>query len=242
MKSKVRQGSLGSQMPGRQLMLAILALLLLCPVVSATAQETIPLTDGSSLDVYLLRPAETTDQPSPLLILMGGGSGNRAISRDTSMWLGSGFSRRGWVVAVPVSPNGRAFRGPANNALIPLLIEALQAREHIASGKTLLAGISNGGLSALEIARRDPEAYLGVVAVPAVSSSVFDNRKLAGFPVYLRIGGNDELGWAQRFDETVSVMREAGVELDAALLDNAPHMFRMDWTTLEPWLDQVLEQ
>lgn len=219
---------------------ALLAMLLLtCPV---HGQESITLADGSALDVFLLRPAETTDQPSPLLILMGGGPGNRAISRDTSMWLGSGFASRGWMVAVPVSPNNRAFRGPANNALIPQLIEQLQARDYVANGKTLLAGISNGGLSALEIARRDPAAYYGVVAVPAVSSSVYDNRKLDGFPVYLRIGGEDELGWADRYDETVSVMREAGVDLDAAILDSAPHMFRMHWESLDPWLEKVQQR
>lgn len=203
----------------------------------ATAQERIELSN-TALDVFIQRPTETTEQPSPLLILMGGGSGNRAISRDVSLWLGSGFARRGWLVAVPVSPNNRAFRGPGNNALIAELVGILQARDYVADGKVLLAGISNGGLSALEIARRNPEAYYGVVAVPAISSSVVDNQPLADFPVYLRIGGNDQLGWADRFEETVSVMREAGVDLDAEILDGAPHMFRMDWQSLDSWLGQ----
>jgi len=209
--------------------------------VNVSAQEEIRLADGSTLNLFIVQPAETSDVPSPLLILMGGGPGNLSISRDTSMWLGSGFSRRGWLVAVPVSPNNRAFRGPENNARIAQLITALQQRENVAEGKAMLAGISNGGLSALEIARRDPENYFGVVAVPAVSSSVYDNRTLSGFPVYLRIGGDDQLGWADRFDETVSVLTEAGVELDAAILDGAPHMFRMDWESLDPWLTRVTE-
>lgn len=209
--------------------------------VSATAQERIRLADGSTLSVFIVQPAETSATPSPLLILMGGGPGNLSISRDTSLWLGSGFSRRGWLVAVPVSPNNRAFRGPENNALVAQLISALQQRENVASGKTMLAGISNGGLSALEIARRDPDNYFGVVAVPAVSSSVYDNRTLTDFPVYLRIGGDDQLGWADRFDETVSVLTEAGVDLDAAILHGAPHMFRMDWESLDPWLTRVTE-
>ena len=143
------------------------------------------------------------------------------------------------MVAVPVSPNNRAFRGPDNNLKVEQLIDALQQREDIATGRALLAGISNGGMSALEIARRDPDNYIGVVAVPAVSSSVFDNQPLADFPIYLRIGGADELGWADRFEETVSVLTEAGVDLDAAILDSAPHMFRMNWETLEPWLNKV---
>jgi predicted esterase len=187
----------------------------------------------------MVQAAETTDQPAPLLILMGGGPGNASISRDTSMWLGGGFAQRGWTVAVPISPNNRAFRGEENNGKVEQLIVELQKRDSIATGKVLLAGISNGGMSALEIARRNPENYKGVVAVPALATSVVDNRPLNGFPIYLRIGGADQLGWADRFDETVGALTQAGVDLDAAILDSAPHMFRMNWESLDPWLDKV---
>ncbi len=205
----------------------------------AHAQETIELPSGQRLQVFMVPPEAGSNEPSPLLILMGGGPGNFSISRDTSRWLGSGFASRGWMVAVPVSPNNRAFRGAENNAFIAELIAELQTREEVADGKVMLAGISNGGLSALEIARRNPSNYFGVIAVPAVSSSAFENRTLDGFPVYLRIGGADELGWMDRFDETVAVLTEAGVDLDAAILDGAPHMFRMDWVSLDAWLTRV---
>jgi predicted esterase len=222
----------------QRLVQLILVLLVLLPFVSppTMAQERIILADGSMLNVFMVQPAETTDQPSPLLILMGGGPGNASISRDTSMWLGSGFSDRGWVVAVPISPNNRAFRGAENNEKVLQLIDELQKRESIATGKVLLGGVSNGGMSALEIARRNPEKYLGVLAVPALATSVFDNRPLDGFPIYLRIGGADQLGWADQFDDTVDTLTEAGVLLDAAILDSAPHMFRMQWDSLDAWL------
>jgi len=203
------------------------------------AQERITLEDGSRLSVYIVKPAQTLSEPSPLVILMGGGPGNASISRDTSIWLGGGFAERGWMVAVPVSPNNRAFRGDENNHKVEQLITELQKRDEIANGKVLLAGISNGGMSALEIARRNPANYMGVAAVPALATSVVDNRVLAGFPVYLRIGGADQLGWAERFDETAEALTEAGVDLDAAILDSAPHMFRMNWESLEPWLEKV---
>ncbi len=219
--------------------LILLASLLLSTMVAA--QERITLEDGSVLVVFMVRPAETTVEPAPLLILMGGGPGNASISRDTSIWLGSGFAERGFMVAVPVSPNNRAFRGDANNSKVEQLIAELQQRDDIADGKVLLAGISNGGMSALEIARRKPENYFGVAAVPALATSVVDNRPLAGFPVYLRIGGEDQLGWADRFDETVEALTEAGVDLDAAILDSAPHMFRMNWESLDAWLDKVTQ-
>lgn len=206
---------------------------------SATAQERIDLGDGSQLTVFMVRPAQSSSEPSPLLVLMGGGPGNASISRDTSIWLGSGFAERGWMVAVPVSPNNRAFRGYENNQKVAQLISVLQQREDIAGGRVMLAGISNGGMSALEIARRNPDAYMGVVAVPALATSAYDNRALKNFPVYLRIGGEDELGWMDRFDDTVAALTEAGVDLDAAILDSAPHMFRMNWESLDPWLEKT---
>jgi len=210
--------------------------------ISLQAQERIQLADESILNVFLIEPADDGDQPSPLLILMAGGPGNASISKDTSQWLGSGFARRGWIVAVPVSPNNRSFRGAANNEKIKQLIVELQKRDDVASGKTLLAGVSNGGMSALEIARRDPQNYFGVAAVPALSASNAKNENLNGFPVYLRIGGEDQLGWADQFDSSVESLSAAGVDLDADILYGAPHMFRMDWDTLEPWLQRFRVQ
>mgnify|MGYP007094236161 CR=1 FL=1 len=75
--------------------------------------------------------------------------------------------------------------------------------------------------------------------MPELTTSVVDSRPLSGFPVDLRIGGANQIGWADRFDETVSALTEAGVNLDAAILDSAPHMFRMNWESLEPWLEKV---
>ena len=219
----------------------LLLIVILITSSMSLAQERITLEDGSRLGVFMVKPAESLSEPAPLVILMGGGPGNASISRDTSIWLGGGFAERGWMVAVPVSPNNRAFRGVDNNNKVEQLIVELQKRTDILNGRVLLAGISNGGMSALEIARRDPEKYLGVAAVPALATSVVDNRPLSGFPVYLRIGGADQLGWADRFDETVKALTEAGVDLDAAILDSAPHMFRMNWESLDAWLKKVAE-
>ena len=86
--------------------------------MTTQAQERITLQDGTVLNVFLVQPSAESTQAHPLVILMGGGPGNASISQDTSRWLGSGFAERGWVVAVPISPNNRSFRGGANNALI----------------------------------------------------------------------------------------------------------------------------
>lgn len=219
-----------------QLLICVLPLCL--SSLSLQAQERITLANDTVLNVFMVEP-EASTSPRPLVILMGGGPGNASISQDTSRWLGSGFAQRGWIVAVPISPDNRSFRGANNNELIGLLINELQQRKEVAAGKVLLAGVSNGGMSALEIARREPSRYFGVAAIPALLTENKANASLQGFPVYLRIGGADQLGWADRFEETVATFNDVGAELDAGILDGAPHMFRMDWSTLGPWLEKV---
>lgn len=207
--------------------------LVFSPLSSAERIEvTLP---NSTLGVYLLLPSATDQLPAPLLILMPGGSGEEALARDLQYWLGEEFQQRGWAVAIPVSPNQRSFRG-ANNTLVPQLIDALQEDPRIADGKTLLAGISNGGMSALEIASASPQRYTGIVAVPALVPRGLDVKSLAGMPIYLRIGDQDEMSWMARLDETVQSLREGGAIVDAGLVFMAPHMFQMEWETLDPWL------
>lgn len=214
-----------------------------CLQMSAQAQTErveVTLPDASSLTVYRLLPPAPPPGGAPLVILMPGGSGDESLARDLHFWLGEELKERGWAVAVPVSPNGRSFRGD-NNALIPHLITLLQEDERIADGRTLLAGISNGGMSALEIAARSPDDYRGIVAVPALVPERLEVSKLEGMPIYLRIGDQDELSWMNRFEETRAALEEAGAIVDAGLVFMAPHMFSMEWETLDPWLQSVLQ-
>ncbi len=221
----------------------LLLVCLPCVQMSALAQTErveVTLPDASTLAVYRLLPATPPAEGAPLVVLMPGGSGDESLARDLHFWLGEELKERGWAVAVPVSPNGRSFRG-SNNALIPQLIAVLQEDERIHDGRTLLAGISNGGMSALEIAARSPEDFLGVMAVPALIPERLDATRLRGMPIYLRIGDQDEFSWMNRFEETRAALEQAGAIVDAGLVFMAPHMFSMEWETLDPWLQSVLQ-
>ncbi len=211
------------------------------PVLAQTERVEVTLPDASTLAVYRLLPPTAPAGGAPLVILMPGGSGDESLARDLHFWLGEELKDRGWAVAVPVSPNGRSFRG-SNNTLIPQLITVLQEDERIADGRTLLAGISNGGMSALEIASRAPEDYLGVMAVPALVPERLDTSRLKGMSIYLRIGDQDELSWMNRFEETRTALEQAGAIVDAGLVFMAPHMFSMEWESLDPWLQTVLQK
>ena len=212
-----------------------------CTHMTAHAERVeVLLDDSSTLAAYLLLPESLPAEGAPLVILMPGGSGDESLARDLHYWLGEELAQRGWAVAVPVSPDGRSFRG-RNNRLIPLLVAALQEDSRIADGKTLLAGISNGGMSALEIAAESPLAYRGVMAVPALVPERLNVAALQGTHIYLRIGDQDEMNWMNRFEATRAALEAAGAIVDAGLVFMAPHMFSMEWETLDPWLQARLQ-
>ncbi len=217
-------------------MRAILAVMGLVMSLGIFAQDMARLPDGSSLQYYFTLP-DNMESEAPLAVIMGGGPGTVRIALSTFQSLGQEFAARGWAVATPVSPNSQSFFG-TNGLLVSQLIDLLKQRPDVADGPVLLGGISNGGISSLEIANRDPGAYLGVVAVPALanSSSV---TNLNDFPVFLRIGSEDQLGWAARYDATVRALENAGAIVNAKLVDGGGHRVPIDWANLEVWLNNL---
>lgn len=215
----------------------LLLILFLFLPVAAFAQTDFTLPDGSTLQAYLALP-EAGQEPLPLAIVMGGGPGNGDIAERTFNLLGQQFVEHGWAVATPVSPNGQSFWG-GNAEKVRQLIGMLKARAEVKDGPVILAGISNGGSSALEIASLHPQEYLGVVAVPGLASDS-TLRSLRDFPVYLRIGSEDQLGWDRRFDAQVSLMNRAGVNVNAVLMQGEGHRVNVDWENLGPWLSELM--
>jgi predicted esterase len=102
--------------------------------------------------------------------------------------------------------------------------------------KPLLVGISSGGSVALAIALKYPQAFSGIVATPG---RLLDDSKLAplgGLPVYLRIGERDDFRWNKQLDAMTATLQEAGGRVDAAIVPDARHIFKLDWDNLESWL------
>ncbi len=207
----------------------LLLLLMLFLPPSVVAQTSFDLPDGSSIQAYLMLP-EPGQDPLPLAIVMGGGPGNGQIAERTFNSLGAQFVSHGWAVVTPVSPNGQSF-WDENAEKVRQLIMIIKARDEVQNGPVLLAGISNGGSSSLEIAAHHPREYLGVVAVPglAVDSTL---RTLRNFPVYLRIGSEDQLGWANRFTPQVDAMNRNGIRLNALLMQGEGHRVNVVWENL----------
>ncbi len=212
-------------------------LLFLIPGLLHATEEIVVLEDGSSVKVFLFYPENDGEGPWPLTVLMSGGNANEYIVR-AQFWLGYELASRGWVIAVPVSPDDNSFFGN-NGKKIPKVIEHLQKLPAIEDGKTLLVGVSNGGSSALEIASRNPEEYYGVVAVPGIIKDHAIIGEFHNLPIFLRIGENDFLRWNRQLPILQKQLTEAGARVDAKLVPDGSHVFTIDWNELQPWLDTL---
>ncbi len=228
--------------PASGLLTLLATFLMVSSPVTVLGQDRLTLDDGSTIQYFLALPDEADRNggsgTSPLAVFMGGGSGNAPISYTVFRFYARELAALGWAVAVPISPDNRSFRG-ANGDRVRQLIAFLQQRDDISTGKTLLAGISAGGMSALELAGRFPGETLGVMAVPALARDGAYLENLSGLPIYLRIGSADELGWGAEFDATVATLEQAGAILDAELLYGQPHMFGLDWDRVATWLNSL---
>lgn len=215
----------------------ILLFLFLLPAIAVAGETVVQLDDGSSVKVFLFEPKDHGEGPWPLCVLMTGGDGNEYVAR-AQFWLGRELANQGWMIAVPVSPNNSPFTGE-NARKIPFVIEKLQQSPEIMPGKALLVGVSTGGSSALEIAAQNPQQYYGVVAVPGMLKDFSLIQDMQQLPVYLRVAENDLFRWNHHMPALAEALSAANARVNAKLVPNSRHVFRLNWTELQPWLESL---
>ena len=169
--------------------------------------------------------------------MVAGGAGNEFMAR-AQFWFGKQLVDRGWSIAVPISPDGKPF-SHSNAYLFPQLIQSLHNTHQLIPSKPLLVGISSGGSAAIAIAAQTPSQYLGVVAIPGRIKANADILPMQGLPIYLRVGEHDPFHWNRKLNEVTAKLETAGAKVNAALVPEARHIFKIDWEQLEPWLQSL---
>jgi pimeloyl-ACP methyl ester carboxylesterase len=215
----------------------IAILIALGPSLGFSAEQLINIDDQTSVRMAVFTPQNSGDGPWPLAMLIPAGSGQEFVIRS-QFWLGKELTERGWIIAVPLSYDGDSFFGDGN-LYIDKVVSQLQQDPIIKSGKTLLLGVSQGGTSALDIASRNPSQYYGVVAVPGRLRESETLPPLDGLPVFLRIADRDDFRWHKQLTQISERLESAGAIVNASLVPNARHIFRIDWDELDPWLKSL---
>lgn len=212
-------------------------LLAAAPALATGAERLLTLDNGVEMPIWVFTPKQSGPGPWPLAVMIPGGSG-QDYTVKSQFWLGREMTARGWVIAVPFSPEGKIFVGNHRDN-ISQVIKVLQQDSSILPGKALLLGVSSGGSSALEIASKNPAAYYGVVAVPGRLKQTGPLPAMDGLPVFLRIAQRDFFRWHKLLPDMTQRLESAGARVNAALVPDARHIIRIDWSELDAWLGEV---
>ncbi len=215
--------------------LCLLLLLAMTTRNLLAAEEFLSLADGTAIKVLYFAPKSAVTEPR-LALLISGANSNTYMAR-AQFWLGKELVSRGWSIAVPIAPDNTGFGGE-NAQLLPEITQQLQSLHGRNSNNPLLIGISSGGTTAIEIALRYPTSFSGVVAAPGLVQNE-NLQALQGLPVYLRIGEKDDFRWDRQLYAMAGKLRDAGAEVDAAIVADAKHIFQLDWDDLERWLNSL---
>lgn len=223
-----------------QRLLLVTLLILLPSGMLAAAEQTMQLHDGASVKLFFFEPDDESAQeqePPPLAIFIAGGSNNEFMAK-AQFWLGKEFVDRGWAIAVPISPDGERF-SKGDGTTLPQIIEQLHATHSLQDSKPLLVGMSSGGSEAMAIAILNPSAFRGVVATPGRIKADLLLDELDSLPFYIRIGEKDDFRWNRLLEPMSQRLHSAGGEVNAAIVEDARHVFQLDWESLETWLGKL---
>lgn len=199
--------------------------------------EQIQLDKDTTWEVFIEKP-ETVRKDTPLCIILPPGPGTKHMTEYARDMLARPLALQGWYVAVPVSPDGKSFFGWTTE--VKKLIEVLKKRKNIHQGKVLIGGISNGGISSIQIASEFPELFCGVIGVPGIAAGKPKLDNLKGMPVFIRVGEKDELKWEPGYRITVKQLKKAGALLDAELIKNGKHTFPIPIKELDAWMQRYI--
>jgi phospholipase/carboxylesterase len=169
----------------------------------------------------------TADRAWPLVMALHGGSGNgRGFLWS---WLRDARSHGAVVVAPTATGPTWALMGEdADTPNLARILDFVQSRWNIDSGKLLLTGMSDGGtfcyVTGLQSA--SPFTHLGPVSTfHPLMAEMADAERLRGLPIYLVHGRLDWMFPVQVARQTHEALTAAGAEVTYREIDDLSHCY-----------------
>ncbi len=166
------------------------------------------------------------DREYPVLLALPPGAQDENMTEDAlaRYWEREAKSR-GWVVVAPVSTeDGANLRWEID----PLLDEVAK-RVKVEGGKFHIAGISNGGLSAFNLAVREPERFASLTTLPGHPPNAVDFGKLfriKDIPVTMFVGEQD-VKWHDEGQKTEEKLKKLGGKVRFEIVKGEGHVMNL---------------
>jgi len=131
---------------------------------------------------------------------------------------------RGYIVVAPAAPDGDLFFEEGAR-IFPEFLKMILADYKIQGGKFHIAGLSNGGISALHVAAANPQYFLSVTAFPGYMWEPTPAKLVAisKMCVFMYVGENDEYRWHDEMKSEAAFLRAKGTVARYTVEKGQPH-------------------
>jgi poly(3-hydroxybutyrate) depolymerase len=132
--------------------------------------------------------------------------------------------KRGYIVVAPAAPDGELFfEGGAR--IFPEFLKMILVDYRIQDGKFHIAGVSNGGISALHVAAANPQYFLSATAFPGYlwEPTPAKLEAISKMCVFMYVGENDEYRWHDEMQSEVEFLRAKGTVARYTVEKGQPH-------------------
>ncbi len=178
----------------------------------------------------------------PMVLVFSGGPQTLQMANSTidADWKTQAESR-GYVVVSPVAPGGALFF-EGGDKIFPEFIDFLLRTYKVKGGKMVVAGHSNGGLSAFHIAVRHPQYFTTVIGYPGLADGpdITGLTKLKDKCLFMHVGDRDE-GWRGAMEEQAQMLKNTGYKIAIAVEKNQTHRLHAQEIDLERRLFEEIE-
>ena len=137
-----------------------------------------------------------TEGPRPVLLALPPGNQSRELVEFVEqLYWQKEAERLGWTVISPVAPSGESLSG-SNIDRVLQLVEHIERTYEVEDGRVHVAGASNGGRTALQLALVQPERFASLSLLPGMQEGIEKTQieSLIDLPIAMYVGGNDR-GW-----------------------------------------------
>ena len=172
--------------------------------------------DGTTVQYKVVLPNSYDPAKAyPGVLAFGGGPQTMTVVENTIRrnWQEEA-ERRGYIVVLPVAPDGELFF-QGGERIFPEFLDKILADYKIVDNKVHIAGISNGGISAFHIAALHPQYFMSITAFPGFLPAATDARvqAISKLCINMHVGEFDQLGWTDPIEEQAEALQEKGLKV-----------------------------
>src|SRR5262245_55470235 len=150
----------------------------------------------------------------PAIFTLGGGAQTmNTVDGVLNRYLRAEAEKRGYIVIAPAAPEDHLVLWDGAE-VFPEFFKKILADYKIENGKFHIAGPSNGGIAALEIAAAHPEYFLSITAFPGylVEPRERKLKAISKMCVFLYVGELDDDVWHSEMKKEADLLRSMGAD------------------------------